>query len=391
MAYFKDLKFLKTIKIEEYTLIGISIALLGLLFFFNFFNTDLASLLKNGWISIKGVMNWFSSSILLFISFYIVFKFYVSLAKVASEFFLDKSSHYFSLSNFLNKEIKFKFKQIWFLIKPFIIVLIPAAFSLLIIGIFYNETKNKLVNLQLLNIDKFLTGNYPFLWLHSFLNPFKDFFDFLTPIIIPSFFALSAIMGILAVVFYLDKNKKLFKGYVIASFIVLLLALPLWYFFPANSPANAFLYNSEKLASDSILSQEIKSYHPNLRVESFQKEMWENQKSALPMTTMPSMHWAWALIIVYYLFKKERRTIFFSLPWLFLALFGTIYLGCHYLIDGLASLFLVALSILLANFLIRMEQKYYNENLQEIRFKEKIKKNLLEPFKEIKYLFFNKA
>jgi len=387
MAQFKDLKILKNIKIEEYTLIGVSVIMLFMVFFLDFFNTTSLSLLKNGWVNIKEAMMWWGGGMFMLIFFYIIFKFYVFCVNITSDFFLNKTSRHFSFSIILNREVKFRFKQIWFLIKPLVIILIPASLSLLILGILYNETKNRLINLQLLDIDKFLTGNYPFLWLHSFLNPFKNFLDFLTPVIIPSFLALSVIMGILIFVFYFDRNEKLFKGYIIASFIVLLLAQPLWYLFPANSPVNAFLYNSDRTGLNLVLSQEIKNYHPNLRVGSFQEEMWENQKNALPISTMPSMHWAWALIIVYYLFKKRGRTVFFSLPWLFLTLLGSVYLGCHYLIDGVVALFLVVLSILLANFLVKIEKRYYNEDIQEIEFKEKVKKEILKPFEQIIRLF----
>lgn len=371
------MKFIKSIKIEELVLICVSLFFLILLFSFGLFANNLKDILKSGWVNIAQTVGWWSSGLILIFSFYIVFRLYAFLLNLRS------GQKHFGGIKF--KEIRGKAR---FILRPFIIISMAFVLAILTTGALQQQTENKLMNLRLLETNQSLT-TLPFFWLHGH---FRGLFDFLTPLIIEAFMFLGPLMVVLIFVFYLDKNKKLFKGYVMSMFIALALALPFWYFFPINSPNNAFLRSSSQTSYfNANLSLAIENYQPNATIKSFQEKTRREQKEAPPVSTLPSMHWVWSGIIVYYLFKKERKTIALSSIWLLFNLFGTIYLGNHYLLDGLAALPIIAISLFLAEFFIKIEQNYRRDDNKETELKEEIKKWLLAPFSEIKYRLSNKA
>jgi len=169
-----------------------------------------------------------------------------------------------------------------------------------------------------------------------------------------------------------------------------MIALPLWYFFPANSPQNTYLNNVYNKQIDSSIKELTDNYQPNKYLLSFHKEIGVEQGEIAPVTTMPSMHVAWTIVIIYYLFKFKRKTIYFTLPWAFFSILGTVYLAQHYFIDILVALLVALLAICLANCLVKIEKRYYQEGKldnQEKFFKEEVKKDLSRIYQIIKELF----
>lgn len=336
------MKFLKSLQIEEIVLIGISLFFLTLLYLLGFFSSDIKLIFSRGWANIAFVFQLWTSGIVIFLVLWAYPLFVIT----------NRRKSFF---NYFHKEgVKNFFIQFLSFLKTFVIITTTTTLGMLVVGILQQETKNRVINLQLMNADKFLVKDYPIFWLHSSSNILSSFFNFLTPAMIYSFLSLAGVMGTAAFIFYFGKNKNVFKGYIMSISIVFALAMPLWFFFPANSPANYFLHNSNANFT-AELSEAISQYQPNARVMAYQEKMWQKQKNFLPVSTMPSMHWAWSIIIVYYLFKKERKTIILSSIWLIFNLFGTIYLGNHYLIDGLVAIPLVILSLYFANLFSKLK------------------------------------
>ena len=341
-----SMKVLKYLQIEEIVLLGISLFLIILLYLLGFFSSNIELIFQKGWTNITPALQLWMGGAIFFV-FFALLAYPLIAVKDFRKSFLD----------YLRKERIKNFTRSLSLFKTFTIIITITTLGILATGVLQQETKNRLLNLQLLGADKFIVKDYPLLWLHSPANALNGLFHFLTPAIIYSFLSMAGVMGLLAFIFYFGKNKNIFKGYVMSIAIAFALAMPFWFFFPANSPAN-YLLHSPKQNFSADLSQAISQYRPNAKVKEFQEKMWLAQKNAQPITTMPSMHWAWSIIIVYYLFKKARKTIVFSSTWLVFDLFGTIYLGNHYLIDGLAAVPLAIISIFLASLFIKLEKNY---------------------------------
>ena len=333
---------------------------------------------------IRGVLNWWGMGLLVIAANYLLFDLYVVLSKEVVKRWRKKKE-----SPLLKEEEKKKrkkaLKHIFYFLRTALLFLIFDSTTLLIIHPLYHlkGIRERLVNIQLLEIDKALTGKYLLFWLSSSTNPWRKFLDIAAKPATYSFLLLGFVLTIVLLFLYLNKKKNLFGEYIIAYFLVTTMATPLWYIFPANSPFNSFIYGKGR--SLPFIQEELKQYHPRKVIEENQKSMWESQKKEMPLTTMPSMHWAWSLISVYFLAKASKLTLFFSLPWLFLNLIGTIYLGCHYLIDGIIALFLAVIAILLTE-LIAFYFKP-EANPQEKEERKVLIEFLLKPFKETKEMF----
>lgn len=364
---------IKNIKIENAALAAVSLIFLIFAIKLGLSLNDPTSFLEKGVTNLKTSGRWWSGSLYMLLpiiayGFLWLYAFLLKTIKTKKMILPIRRSN-------LSKTIR----GAWFVCAPFAYISVPFSLALLAAGTLQEATKNKIWNNQLINASESLTIT-PFFWLH---NNFQNVLGFLTPAIIESFLALNVIMTGLLILLYLSRNKKPYKGFVISTFLVLLFSMPIWYFFPVHSPTNAFLYETTGNFNAS-LTRQIENYRPNEAVKKFQDKMWDSQKNAKPITTLPSMHWAWSAIVFYYLFRKHRATAILSSLWLFLALLGTVYLGNHYLIDGLIAAPLAVAAILLAEFMVRLETRYREENAAEAVFTQEIQAWLLKPFNIIK-------
>lgn len=311
--------------------------------------------------------------VFIFIYIYIFYKLYLYLIDWLSP--LTKIGGSFKdLANPLTG-ISFKIKNaivaLLFLSRPLFFLIIFFTLITAILGAMAVQLKDKLVDDSLMKIDSYLLGTYPFIWFQKPANPLR----YLSPLFIYSFLGLSTMMGLAWLIFYFSGSRHLFSGYIIAMSLVTMLALPFWYFWPANSPQNRYLNNVYEKPINPSLEKEIDQYDPSIFVSNFLNWAGVESGGVAPISTMPSMHVAWSLIIVYYFFRFNKRTIYFILPWALFSIFGTVYLAQHYFIDILAALPLTILAILIAEWLVPKERIYYLKNGYD--FKEgKIKKSI---------------
>lgn len=375
-------KIFYKIRIEEYFLLLASFFLFFIYAILPKSNFNWLDAFNKGLVYLK-IGGVYFTFIFYFFIFILFLRIWFWLVKVIIKS-LDKKS----FSNF-----SFKIKKVFQKIKgtfPFIrlFILISFFFSALggILGLFAVSLKERLVNNQLMEIDKFLFfGRYPFAWAQDPNNILRSF-DYL---IVNSFFLLSLALGITLVLFYLIRDRKFLSRFIISIASAALISLPLWFIFPSNSPQNTFLNNVYQKEINPEITQVVNNYQPTALVTKIQNGIDENQRSSPPISTMPSMHVAWAIIIVYLTFLYDKRTIFISLPWAILSSLGTFYLAQHYFIDILVSFPVAALALWFSSLLVKFEKKYYQKSEQDLRedcVKNQIKNDLSRAF-PFKFIF----
>lgn len=252
-----------------------------------------------------------------------------------------------------------------------------------ILGVGAEMMKGRVINNQMMDIDRVITGKYVFLWLQGANNPFR-FFD---ASILYSFDTLGIILSLVFLIFYIYDRKGIFNRYVISILLAVILSLPLWFVFPSNSPQNAFLNLSSSVVK---IGGEEFPYKPTALVSSYQKKISDIQKEMPPISTMPSMHVAWSIIIAYLAFSLNKRFAMVFMVWAFFSILGTIYLAQHYFIDVLAAILIATFSLLASSLMVRIEKKYYynpGQDAKEKRLKDKVKKDIKSAKDSIKFLF----
>lgn len=261
-----------------------------------------------------------------------------------------------------------------------------------ILGYWANALKDRLVNNELNGLDHYIFGNYPFLWLQSTDNLFRKF----DGIILYCFGLISVFISLAFIIFYLAKNRKFLSMYIISISLAVLISLPIWYLLPSNSPQNAFIKNvyGKELKED--IKESVVGYRPTNVVSEFQDKINNQQKTTPPISTMPSMHVAWAIIIAYLTFKLNKKLSLIFIPWAIFSTIGTVYLAQHYFIDIIVSIPIAVISLEIAKKLVRFEKKYYHNPQQdnnEVSAKENIVKyinKLLIPFRVLPSIIINR-
>jgi membrane-associated phospholipid phosphatase len=267
------------------------------------------------------------------------------------------------------------------IIRKFVGIFIFFFYFCVTLGIYNQRLNARTINIKLIEIDKALFfGNYPFIWFQEAGNLFRNF----DKIIVYSFSSLAVCLslGIIAVMIF--GNRKVFSRYLLSIFIVSMLAMMLWFIFPSNSPNNAFISNKnnrEKISAD--LREKIDLYKPLHDTKKYLSDISKEQKDNPPITTMPSMHIAYALILVYMIWSLNKKAGIALAIWAFFSSVGTVYLAQHYFLDVLVSIPLTIISIKLSRKLIDLEDSYYKVNKwdkQEEKMKDAIKKDTKQAF-----------
>lgn len=371
------------LRFEEYLAIFVSLIFFSLFFLkfpIQFFWRDLFS----------NVPRYANNGIAFFQLFFLVFIIYfsfktvISIGHIFAHFIVypkESLGKFYINFALIKKSLKNSILFFLSIIRVSLVIILPfSSISLLLSGMLRN-IREPLWNITFIEFDKLLIGYYPFSFFTktSFLNDL-----FLSQVFLKSFLFLSVFMGISGLIFYIYK-RGLFSQYIAAICLTMLFSLPFWYFLPALSPQNAFIYNIFQKPLPESISLSLNNYQPNEILHDFQSKVNESQKDTGSISTMPSMHIAWAFLTVFYLALFSRISLFLTLPWFFLSSFGTVYLAQHYILDGLLAIPIAMLSIVIVLVLSNFSQS--QEKLSPFDFGEIIRRDLSWGFNLAKNFF----
>lgn len=135
----------------------------------------------------------------------------------------------------------------------------------------------------------------------------------------------------------------------LAFFLSIILSLPFWYFFPSLSPLEGYIKNIPKVSLSVDISEATFSYRPNDDLKSFfahVEAVKENMAgNFMAVTTMPSMHVAWATIALYFGVMTWAALAYFLVPFYILTFIAAIYTMQHYAVDTFAGAFIAIAAI----------------------------------------------
>ena len=370
-------KFLSYIRIEEYVLYFFCCFLFC--FYCILLSGDLSTVdfVRHLFLEAKNFSN-------LFYFFFPLFVFLGLVGTLRSILWLKKRKEIGINRNGSNKDNKKRalsfLLNLGLIFRNFVSIIIFFIFLSSLLGLLNNDLRDHVMNIQLLEIDRnIFFGNYPFILFqdqHSFLR----IFDFL---IVYSFNFIPISIFLSLIFFYFQKNKKLFKQFLLSFAIVIMLSMPFWYFFPANSPQNAFISNLHSYKINNQLKNSLQNYFPTNLAKSFQVDTDKLQKQTPPVTTFPSMHTAWSLLVAYFFWKFSRKfAYFFVIPWAIFSITGTVYLAQHYFIDIILAIPMAIIAIDFSLLLVKLEERYYRKSKLDIK-EDEIKATITDDFKNL--------
>ncbi|TAK95046.1 phosphatase PAP2 family protein [Patescibacteria group bacterium] len=194
-------------------------------------------------------------------------------------------------------------------------------------------------------LDRQIFGvDVPF-WLQQSNNPWKSFFDAIGPLTIAVYKGLGILIGLTACVTLMTKFS-VFLRFGIGFLLAIIISLPVWYAFPAIIPMERYLENTSGAPIPMPTQTALNQYAPSPALHEFIGEVREVQSGGTQgVTTMPSMHVAWALIASFCLFQLWKPTLILTVPYNILNMLATVYTLEHYAIDIFGGI-VVAVTVL---------------------------------------------
>ncbi|MES2437166.1 MAG: phosphatase PAP2 family protein [Patescibacteria group bacterium] len=204
-------------------------------------------------------------------------------------------------------------------------------------------------------LDKKIFGVYPAFFIHSISYPV-----FLEMLIVYSYHAaFLLLLGVL--VFAFCMNKKVFRILILSIFISHVLGYACWALWPSIAPSEMYRLNilNAPISSDIQASVENMKLSENLtqeidKIDSF----WiDPAGKLLSVSTNPSMHIVWAILVLYAAMSLWRPSGYILVPWFILNMLGTLFTIQHYGIDIIAGLVLGVATVYIVQKLLRYEER----------------------------------
>ena len=239
----------------------------------------------------------------------------------------------------------------------FLIELMPAIIFVVVMSFLLDGMnavdRTRLMDIGLLSFEHGIFGIYGFAYFGSLAYPL-----WLIKFIIFSFENVSGILFAAAFLIGIFKSPLL-REYVAAFCLAMLLAVPLWFAFPAMSPQDRFIDDVYRLPITPQIEAAVAAYHPDAPISAFLTSIRTGKGGLadMPTSTMPSAHTAWAVLAGYYLFRARKWLGWVALPLLIASTMGTVILAQHYMTDVAIGLVISALSIWLVSVVAQMDAK----------------------------------
>jgi len=206
--------------------------------------------------------------------------------------------------------------------------------------------------------DKQLFSNYVPFWMQSSTNKWRFIFDCTAPLLIFSYRLITiAMCGVFS--WLLITHHRQFYQMFSAVILSLILSLPIWYAFPATTPRDAFWLNNNSAIHGEEIETALNNYQPNKHLNSFlnREGLINIPGDTIPITSMPSMHIAWATVILYFSWVIGWPLLVFIIPYYILNFTATMFTLQHYAVDTIAGLIVAIAAILLAKLIYPIKQE----------------------------------
>lgn len=207
----------------------------------------------------------------------------------------------------------------------------------------------------LIEIDRMIFGLDPTVFLSNYTHPvFTEFMQ-----IIYSVFYLLPI--IVALQLYLGKNYDEFKYFMFAVFLGFYISYIGYLLVPAIGPRFTLHdFHTLNFEIPGIFLTEIFRDVINY-AESIPKNV-PNPEDYAQRDAFPSGHTIIIVLITYMAYLFHRKWFYLYLIYCILMIFSTVYLRYHYVIDLIAAIPVVLITIYIANHLYRKKLHFLNNN-----------------------------
>lgn len=240
-------------------------------------------------------------------------------------------------------EIYKSFMDLTLIYLPYLIIAVIYE-NLILFTDFYGSSLNT-IDISLMNIDQFIFGGQPTIWLESYLNP-------VAVEILMIGYGLFFIYPFGYLIYLVQKNQiNIFQEVLFAQVLILILSLFCFVAFPAVGPRFTLEINPVMPSLDlpfymgGIEGVEIPFLYQLTGYKSFyaaQVDIW-NYLERIKTDCMPSMHTGLCLLCLFYalkyrdIFKRKQLAQWSWIIGVIILIISTVYLRYHWVIDVIAG------------------------------------------------------
>ncbi|MCE5268793.1 MAG: phosphatase PAP2 family protein [Planctomycetaceae bacterium] len=158
-------------------------------------------------------------------------------------------------------------------------------------------------------------------------------------------------------------NQGRFRQYLLAFLTVTFIALPGWFALPATTPSEAYRLN--KLGVRIPLEIGLETAAPIAHLDRGVFDMLDQVEpfQSVPLqgrffiTSLPSMHVAWGILVVWFGAMLHRRLALILIPWGLFNCIGAVFTLQHYAVDAVAGAIVAVIAVYCIRGLIAWEDR----------------------------------
>jgi membrane-associated phospholipid phosphatase len=225
-----------------------------------------------------------------------------------------------------------------------------------------------------MNIDRAFFGVDPQLWIQQW-----SAYQPIDLLLIESYRLLPKCMALVLLGLILTK-KESFRRLLVTIYLAPFIAAPLWYVLPAVTPNEMYRNNMFSVHEIKATQQQYQQAPMSIKLKDYLatlEESVENPKQEHPLvTTNPSMHVCWGVLLCYFAFILWRPLGFIFVPWLVLNILATLYTLQHYVIDLPFGILFAIITLILTNYLFKKEHAYYTGHYDALYFIDAVQRDI---------------
>ena len=288
---------------------------------------------------------------LLFIYMYVYLRFvYIVIKKVQSK----------ESVKLIWNELVIFFRSIIFWMAT--IAIATYAFSAALSIVFKTNTLKQIAHSSdmLLHWDISLVDTYP----ANALNVFFTTHSFFGAISFYSYMIISVfISGTL--ILLLCSNTKKFRQFILSFILTGFIGLIFWHFIPATSPRGYINLNVTHASKSMIGEYEATPAPVAIPYLEATDKLWiDPSGKSFNVSTFPSMHAAWATLVLLALLTTWRKWSLLIAPWFIALCVGAVAIYQHYVVDILAGIILGCVVFFSMGKLLDREETYFKDRYQ---------------------------
>jgi hypothetical protein len=210
----------------------------------------------------------------------------------------------------------------------------------------------------LMRADHWIFGTYVPFAMHD-----GTLWNSLATPMLACYLRLTLVLSLVLVGLFILRAER-FRQFLLAFVAIVFLAMPGWAALPATTPSEA--YRTVRLRKDipDDIAKEVAGPLNHLGdatvvfldiIERMQSDPWVGRYL---ITSFPSPHVAWGIIIVWFGIELYRKSIVLLLPWGLLNCIGAVYSLQHYAVDAIAGIVVAIAAVGLVRGLIALEAKH---------------------------------